>query len=79
MDKPRALMKLRDECERFNMRFPVGTAVRVWTGTMGDGPGVPATVREPAYVLNGHTAVAHFEGVRGCVAVSHVATAEGTT
>jgi hypothetical protein len=65
--------KLQAECDRFNRQFPVGTKVRTGTGHVGDGPGKPGTVREPAYVLQGHTAVAAIDGVRGCVAVSHIA------
>lgn len=67
--------KLQAEADRFNKRFPVGAKVLAWTGHMGDGPGKPGTVKAPAYVLGGHTAVASIDGVRGCVAVSHIAAA----
>ncbi len=64
--------KLQAEVDRFNARFPVGSNVLAWTGHMGDGPGKPGTVRAPAYVLGGHTAVAHLDGISGCVSVSHI-------
>lgn len=70
--RPPSPKKLQAEVDRFNKRFPVGSQVLAWTGHMGDGPGKPGTVKAPAYVLGGHTAVASIDGVRGCVAVSHI-------
>jgi hypothetical protein len=67
--------KLQAEVDRFNAAHPVGSNVRAWTGLMGEGPGQVGHVREPAYVLGGHTAVVHLTGVRGCVALSHTAPA----
>jgi hypothetical protein len=75
MRTPLSPKKLQAECDRFNKRFPVGAQVLAWTGHMGDGPGKPGTVRAPAYVLGGHTAVAHLDGISGCVSVSHIAPA----
>lgn len=73
--RPPSPKKLQAEVERFNARFPVGSRVLAWTGLMGDGPGKPGTVRAPAYVLGGHTAVASIDGVTGCVSTSHIAAA----
>lgn len=75
MRKPQSPKKLQAECDRFNKRFPVGSNVLAWPGHMGDGPGKPGTVRAPAYVLGGHTVVAHLDGISGCVSVSHIAAA----
>jgi hypothetical protein len=73
--------QLQTACDRFNKEHPAGATVHVWTGVMHDGPPKVGTVRAPgAYVMGGHSAVVHVEGVRGCVAISHVeaATAAGT-
>lgn len=59
------------ECARFNRLFPPGTAVRVWKGARGVGPGIETVVREPgAIVLSGHTPVVYIPG--DCIALTHV-------
>lgn len=60
-------------CAEFNAAHPVGTVMHAWTGAMGEGPPKVGTVREPgAYILGGHTPVVFLDGVRGCVALTHV-------
>ena len=56
---------------RFNARYPIGTAVRYWTGVR-EGEGKLSHTRSIAEVLGGHTAVVWIEGESGCVALSHV-------
>lgn len=65
-------MKLNPEKQAasWNHVFPVGQRVLYWTGII-DGPGIEGVTRTPAEVLGG-TAVIWIEGVRGCVALSHV-------
>lgn len=74
--KRKTTKQLQAACDSFNRDFPVGTPVLYVSVFPSDGdPGtapVPATVREPATILSGHTAVAWLDGVRGCVAVDHV-------
>lgn len=55
----------------WNQRFPVGTAVRYWTG-LREGIGKLSKTRSEAQVLGGHTAVVWIENQVGCVALSHV-------
>jgi hypothetical protein len=54
------LQKLVDE---FNQKYPVGMTVIL---TKDFGEEIKTKVRHPAYVLQGHSAVAFFEGVSGC-------------
>lgn len=65
---PKMEMKAVDE---FNNRFPAGSLVTYWTGAR-EGAGSKAITRSPAELLSGHTAVVWLDGVRGCVALSHV-------
>jgi hypothetical protein len=53
---------LQKAVDQFNASFPVGTRVILRTDS---GP-VETTVRYPAEVLQGHSAVAWFTGVSGC-------------
>ncbi|SEN71867.1 hypothetical protein [Nitrosomonas marina] len=69
MTKPN-LKKLQKECDDFNAKYPVGTAVLLKKDFV-DEP-VKTVVRHEAYVLSGHTAVAFFEGVSGCYDISCV-------
>ncbi len=66
------MSELQKQCDNFNARTPVGSMVRVWTAVRGEGPGKVGLVRYRAYVLSGHTPVVFVEGIRGCVALSHV-------
>ena len=69
MRKPSA-KKLKKQCDDFNAKYPVGTGVLLKKDLL-DEP-VKTVVREPAYVLNGHSAVAFFEKVTGCYAIECV-------
>jgi hypothetical protein len=51
--------------DRFNRSFPVGSRVILRKDT-GE---VETTVKAPAEVLSGHSAVGWFEGVRGCYSI----------
>jgi hypothetical protein len=63
MKKPDA-KKLQKQCDEFNEKYPVGTAVLLKKDFV-DEP-VATSVRHPAYVMSGHSAVAFFEGISGC-------------
>lgn len=63
--------RMRLMCERFNEKHPVGSEAMVFTGVVGE-DGKIATVRSKAEILSGHTPVAWFEGISGCVALTHV-------
>lgn len=69
MAKPN-LKKLQKECDDFNEKYPVGTEVLLKKDFV-DEP-VKTSVRHEAYVLSGHSAVAFFNGVSGCYAISSV-------
>jgi hypothetical protein len=56
--------KLQAKCDAFNEKCPVGTPVRLKKDFV-DEP-IMTTVKHPAYVMCGHSAVAFFEGVSGC-------------
>jgi len=59
------------ECDDWNRRYPVGTAVEFYPVIYDGRPeGNEFRVRETcgeAYVLSGHTAVIQLIGERGCV------------
>jgi hypothetical protein len=59
------------QVDEWNEKYPVGTPVEFWTGAR-EGQGKQSRTRSQAEVLSGHTAVVWIEGVRGCVALSHV-------
>lgn len=56
------LIKIRDD---FNRRFPVGTPVIL----RKDSGNVVTSVRAPAEILQGHSAVGWFVGVSGCYSI----------
>lgn len=61
----KTLQKLTKIVDDFNKRYPVGSQVVLRKDT-----GLLVTfVRAPAEVLGGHSAVAWFEGVRGCYSI----------
>jgi len=62
--------KLQKLCDEFNRKYPVGTAVRLKKDFV-DEP-VNTKVRNEAYVLSGHSAVAFFDGVSGSYDISCV-------
>lgn len=57
--------KLQQLVDDFNRLFPVGTEVMLRKDTER----VRTTVTHPAEILGGHSAVAWFDGVRGCYAI----------
>jgi hypothetical protein len=57
--------QLQRLCDDFNRKFPVGTKVML---RKDSGPFATA-VRRPAYVAEGHSAVAFFENVSGCYSI----------
>lgn len=68
--------KLQAACDKFNATYPIGTTMHAWTGAMGEGEPKVGQIREPgAYVMSGHSAVVHMDGVRGCVSLTHVRSA----
>lgn len=64
------LKKLQKQCDEFNKKYPIGTAVKL----KKDFIDVPVTtkVRNEAFVLSGHSAVAFFDGISGCYHISCV-------
>lgn len=54
---------LSKSVEQFNVRCPIGTR-----GTLrrDNGELIATEVREKAFVLSGHSAVAFFAGISGC-------------
>ena len=68
MKKP-DIKKLQKACDDFNEKYPVGTEVLL---KRDFGPVIKIRVQHEAYVLSGHSAVAFFEGISGCYAISSV-------
>lgn len=64
--RQKTLKTLEREVAAFNATFPVGSPVLYRSHR--DAAGQPTSVREPAWVLSGHTAVCMVKGVAGCVA-----------
>lgn len=60
-------MTTNTACRAFDKLFPVGTQVRL----RRDRGWVETEVQSVAYLLGGHTPVAHFKGVRGCHAIEN--------
>lgn len=56
----------------FNNLYPVGTLCEYWTGGKCEEPSGKARIRYEATVLGGHTPVVWLEGVRSCIALTHV-------
>lgn len=56
-------------CENWNLKYPVGTCVRV---RMDDGSHKETVTVAPAQMLSGHTAVIWLEHIRGCYLLSRV-------
>ncbi len=54
------------KAEEFNKQFPVGTEVLLRKDC---GELFRTKIKHPAYVMQGHSAVAHFEGVSGCYSI----------
>jgi len=69
MAKPN-LKKLQKECDDFNAKYPIGTAVMLKKDFV-DKP-ISTTVTHAAYVMCGHSAVAFFKGISGCYDISAV-------
>lgn len=72
--RPRSEHALIRQCEAFNRFVKVGDPV--WM-IRDDKTRTKTTVRAPAEVLSGHTAVVWLEGVSGCYALDRVTQAEG--
>jgi hypothetical protein len=64
--RPPTTAQLQKIVDRFNARFAVGSKFILRTDTRGD---VETTVRAPAEVLQGHSAIGWFEGVRGAYSI----------
>ena len=62
MKKP-DVKKMQKQCDDFNAKYPVGTAVMLKKDFV-DEP-VKTAVRHEAYIMSGHSAVAFFEGISG--------------
>lgn len=56
--------------ENFNLKYPVGTAVRYYCGVKGV-DAREGVISAPADLLGGHTPVVFVEGV-GAIALTHV-------
>lgn len=73
MRRTKALAKMQAQCDAFNAAHTIGETIHVWTGMINKGDPVPRTIKYPAQVLSGHTAVVYVTGGGGCIALSHVA------
>ena len=60
--------QLEKQCREWNAQHPVGSPIR-YHSIIGSPNHIMTTVREPAYVMSGHTAVCFVEGISGCVAL----------
>jgi len=66
---PDSLEVMQSKVEAFNNRNPVGTPVTV---VKDFGEKLETKVKHPAYILSGHTAVLHVEGISGCYDLDRV-------
>ncbi|WP_437224955.1 hypothetical protein SH661x_001929 [Planctomicrobium sp. SH661] len=57
--------QLQQIVDRFNRDYPVGTKLQLRKDTGW----IETTVRDPAEVMSGHSAVAWFEGVSGAYSI----------
>ena len=55
--------KLQKQCDEFNAKHPIGTAVTLRTDSKGD---IATKTRSEAQVLSGHSAVIWLECGAGC-------------
>lgn len=68
-----AKAKRQQVADDFNLKNPIGTRVRYWSGVRGPAhTATETTVREPAIVLGGHTPVVWVTGRRDPIALTHV-------
>lgn len=70
-DRPPPLAQLEQTCSEFNAQYPVGADV-TYTPVLGKPETVQTTLRSPAWVLRGHSVVAHVTGVHGAVATRNI-------
>ena len=72
MYKKPNVKKLQKQCDEFNKKYPIGSSVMLKKDFI-DEP-VKVSVRSEAYVMQGHSAVAFFDGISGCY---HIASVRG--
>jgi len=65
MKRQKSLKELQTIMEGFNSEFPVGSKVIL----RKDSGEIETSVRAPAEVLSGHSAVGWFAGVSGCYSI----------
>lgn len=70
MKKPKSEKQLQAQCDAFNQRFRVGTAVVV---AKDGGENVSTTTRSEAWVMSGHSAVIQIAGISGSYLLDRVA------
>jgi hypothetical protein len=61
--------ELREQCEAFNKKYPVGQKVSVRKDA---GDGIITMTRSKAEVLSGHSAVIWLKGITGCYLLDRV-------
>jgi len=66
MTKAPSIKKLQAEVDRFNRAYPTGTRVILKNDL---GIETETRVRHPAQILDGHSAVAWFDGVSGVYSI----------
>lgn len=66
---PKALRQLELKVENFNLKFKVGDKVKL---QKDDGKIEEVTIRHPATVFNGHSAVGWFDEISGCCDLDRV-------
>lgn len=72
--RQRGQKKLQKIVDSFNAKFPVGSPVVL----RKDSGIVETTVRAPAEILGGHSAVGWFDGIVGCYAIDGRVSAPGS-
>ena len=67
--EPPSPAKLQAQCDRWNKTHNVGVCVRV---RKDNGDLFVTVTKSEAYVLSGHSAVIHVEGISGCYSLDRV-------
>lgn len=67
--KQKSQTQLQKEVDQFNFAYPVGSKVDV---KQDSGTILHTEVLRPGHVLEGHSAVGYFEGIRGCYSLDRV-------
>jgi len=67
--KQKPIEQLELEVENFNLKYNVGDAVKV---ELDSGKILQTTVKAPAQIMGGHSAVGWFNDITGCYSLDRV-------